>query len=294
MIPPCDARSHWLEAQAECGRRLGRKQRHLCAGPGESAPQFPSTPYQSAWALLGLLAAGEARSDARAARCRIPDAHAAGGWAVERSEFHGARISAGVLFAISRLFRLFPAVGAGRLPHSDAPRNRSLNAGMGVVAALEAEARTLGPAARRRDGLASLRDGALAGRRAAWARAAAAAAAHRLVDAGASALMSFGLAGGLDPSLTAGSVVMPGEVISRDGARFPPRPGGAGSCALAISRARAGVRRHTAHQRAAHRHGSRTRPRAFRETGAVAVDMESLAVARSGRRCTICRSSPCA
>jgi len=28
------------------------------------APEFPSTPYQSAWALLGLLAAGEARSDA--------------------------------------------------------------------------------------------------------------------------------------------------------------------------------------------------------------------------------------
>jgi squalene-hopene/tetraprenyl-beta-curcumene cyclase len=31
--------------------------------PGEPGT-FPSTPYQSAWALLGLLAAGEARSDA--------------------------------------------------------------------------------------------------------------------------------------------------------------------------------------------------------------------------------------
>ena len=52
------------EAQAECGRRLGREQRHLCAGAPASRDEFPSTAYQTAWALLGLLAAGEARSDA--------------------------------------------------------------------------------------------------------------------------------------------------------------------------------------------------------------------------------------
>ena len=41
--------------------------------------------------------------------------------------------------------------------------------------------------------------------------------AHR---GGVSALMTFGLAGALDPALQAGSVVLPSELISRDGARF--------------------------------------------------------------------------
>ena len=123
-------------------------------------------------------------------------------------------------------------MGTGGLPHPDAPRNRSLN-GVGVVAALEAEARTLGPAAPRRDGLSSLRGGALlavggmGGVRAAIA-------ARRLVDAGAAALMSFGFAGGLDPSLSAGSVVLPGEVISIDGVRFSTSAGWCAELRLAI------------------------------------------------------------
>src|ERR1700688_2531982 len=154
----------------------------------------------------------------RAARRRVPDAHAAGRWAVERPELHGTWLSACVLFEISRLFRVFPALGAGGLPHTDASRNRSLN-GVGVVAALETEARTLGPAVRRRDGLSSLGDGALLAV-SGMGGALAAIAARNLIDAGAAALMSFGLAGGLYPLLSAGTVVLPSEVISRDGARF--------------------------------------------------------------------------
>ncbi len=145
-----------------------------------------------------------------------------------------------------------------------------------MVAALEAEARTLGPAVRRQDGLASLGGGALlvvsgmGGSRAA-------AAAGRLVDAGASALLSFGLAGGLDPALRAGRVVLPDEIISRDGARVPtsaewrrhlrlglmaldPVVGGS---LLASARPIDSVAEKAA---------------AFRETGALAVDMESLAI----------------
>src|SRR5580704_8790180 len=90
---------------------------------------------------------------------------------------------------------------------------------VGVVAALEAEARTLGPAVRRRDGLLSLGDGALLAI-SGMGGALAAAAARSLVEAGAGALMSFGLAGGLDPLLTAGTVVLPSEIMSRGGARF--------------------------------------------------------------------------
>src|SRR3984957_2978445 len=92
--------------------------------------------------------------------------------------------------------------------------------GAGVVAALEAEARTLGRAVRRRDGLWSLNGGALLSV-GGMGGDLAAIAARRLADAGAAGLMSFGRAGGLDPKLCAGSVVLPHEVISRDGARFP-------------------------------------------------------------------------
>ena len=50
-------------------------------------------------------------------------------------------------------------------------------------------------------------------------RAAAAVAAQALVDAGVSSLMTFGMAGGLDPKLAPGSVVIPGELLSTDGGR---------------------------------------------------------------------------
>ena len=167
-------------------------------------------------------------------------------------------------------------MGAGGLPHDGAPRNRSLNQ-VGVVAALEAEARTLGPAVRRHDGLSSLRGGALlavGGMGAAHAVMAA----RRLVDAGAAALMSFGFAGGLDPSLSAGSVVLPREVISSDGARFLTSAAWCGELRLAIL-----GRRPVADGKlltASHPIDRvEDKARAFRETGAVAVDMESLGIA---------------
>ncbi len=149
--------------------------------------------------------------------------------------------------------------------------------GVGVVAALDAEARTLGPAVRRDDGLFFLSDGALLAVSGMGA-ALAAIAARNLIDAGAAALISFGLAGGLDPLLSAGTVVLPSEVISRDGTRFltsrvwreqlsaavaKQRPVDAG--ALLTSSAPIGA----VAEKAA----------AFRETGAVACDMESFHVA---------------
>jgi len=41
----------------------GESNDNYAHAPGEPGA-FPSTPYKTAWALLGLLAAGEARSDA--------------------------------------------------------------------------------------------------------------------------------------------------------------------------------------------------------------------------------------
>jgi adenosylhomocysteine nucleosidase len=89
----------------------------------------------------------------------------------------------------------------------------------GVVAALAAEARALGPAARGGEGYDLLADGtliAISG----IGYASALNAAQRLIDAGATALVSWGMAGGLDPGLAAGDVCLPREVISADGIRF--------------------------------------------------------------------------
>jgi adenosylhomocysteine nucleosidase len=149
--------------------------------------------------------------------------------------------------------------------------------GTGVVAALDAEARTLGPAVRRHDGLSSLGDGALLAV-SGMGGALAALAARRLVDAGVSGLMSFGLAGGLDPSLRAGCVVLPCEVISRDGSRFITADSWRRRVSAQVAKARdvaagkllsSSTVIGTVADKAA----------AFRDTGAVAVDMESLAVA---------------
>jgi adenosylhomocysteine nucleosidase len=153
-----------------------------------------------------------------------------------------------------------------------------LRAGLlGIVAALEAEARTLGVAVRRHDGLATLGGGALLAV-SGMGVTQAAPAARRLVDAGVSALMSFGLAGGLDPTLDPGTVVLPSEVISCDGARFPT----SAEWCLQLSRDVAkmnSVACGTLLTSARPIGTAELKAAAFRETGAVAVDMESVSVA---------------
>jgi adenosylhomocysteine nucleosidase len=148
---------------------------------------------------------------------------------------------------------------------------------MGVVAALEAEARSLGPAVRRRDGLSSLGDGALLAV-SGMGGTLAALAAGSLVDAGAAALMSFGLAGGLDPTLSAGTVVLPSAVISLAGARFPTSTGWREQLSSAIAKQRP-VAGGTLLTTSAAIDAVADKAAAFRATGAVAVDMESLGIA---------------
>jgi adenosylhomocysteine nucleosidase len=144
---------------------------------------------------------------------------------------------------------------------------------LGVVAALGVEARALGPisrSGRTADGFLICVSGI--------GDAAAALAARSLIDSGASALMTFGLAGGLDPMLRAGSIVLPAEVLTLDGRRYPTsavwrerlmmlmRPQRAVETGNVLSST---VAIETVAAKAA----------AFRDTGAVAVDMESAAVA---------------
>jgi adenosylhomocysteine nucleosidase len=108
--------------------------------------------------------------------------------------------------------------------------------------------------------------------------AAAARCATSLVDDGATALVSWGMAGGLDPRLTPGTIFLPDMVISTAG----------GALATALPwRERLAAAVTTHHPviggrllTSARAVGSLTDKAAlFRETGAAAVDMESVAVA---------------
>ena len=91
---------------------------------------------------------------------------------------------------------------------------------VGIVAALAAEARALGPTKLELGAPRTLADGtriAVSG----IGFAAAARAAQALVDTGVTALASWGMAGGLDPALNAGTILLPSQVISTDGTSLP-------------------------------------------------------------------------
>jgi adenosylhomocysteine nucleosidase len=110
-------------------------------------------------------------------------------------------------------------------------------------------------------------------------QAAAGAAAHALLDAGASALMTFGLAGGLDPALKCGSVVLPGELIAPGGMRLVACRSWRERVAAAIRPLR-GVSEGDLLTSLLAIDTPADKAAAFRATGAVAVDMESAAVAQ--------------
>jgi hopanoid-associated phosphorylase len=113
--------------------------------------------------------------------------------------------------------------------------------------------------------------------------AAAAAAAHALIDAGASALMSFGMAGGLDPALKPGSVVIPCELLRADGARYAACRSWRERVAAAVSPLRA-VTEGNLLTSAQAIDTPADKAAARRSTGAAAVDMESAAVAEVAAR----------
>jgi len=149
--------------------------------------------------------------------------------------------------------------------------------GLGIVAALAAESRPLGAAKRHGAAPATLGDGTLlvlSG----IGPASAAEGARRLVLFGARALISWGVAGALDPKLAAGTLVLPQAVISPEGHVFPTAHEWRERvhAALAVSHAVCGGRLLTCREPLG---STDAKARAFHETAAVAVDMESSAVA---------------
>jgi adenosylhomocysteine nucleosidase len=158
---------------------------------------------------------------------------------------------------------------------------------VGVVAALASEARALGPSMPRGgviplSELAVLGDGALLAV-SGIGRTAAAAAANALIEAGASALMTFGMAGALDPALTPGSVVLPRELISGDGARFQASASWRARVAAALRPVRAVTEGNLLTSDRAIETPT-DKAAAFHRSGAAAVDMESAAVAEVAAR----------
>jgi adenosylhomocysteine nucleosidase len=148
---------------------------------------------------------------------------------------------------------------------------------LGIVAALAAESRPLGAARRHGAAPATLGDGTLlvlSG----IGPVSAAEGARRLVLSGVRALISWGVAGGLDPKLAAGTLVLPEAVISPEGRVFPTAHEWRARvhAALAVSHAVCGGRLLTCREPLG---STDAKARAFHETGAVAVDMESSAVA---------------
>ena len=151
----------WLQGPAERRRRLGRKQRQLlegCAAGASSARARRTTPRGRCW-RCSRPARRNRRPCGAASNHLMRTQQADGLWS--DSELHCARLSARVLSKYHGYCRYFPLWALAAYPNPDAGRNRALNAA-GVVAALTAEARALGPVAARSrcDGLA-LADGTL-------------------------------------------------------------------------------------------------------------------------------------
>jgi adenosylhomocysteine nucleosidase len=144
---------------------------------------------------------------------------------------------------------------------------------VGIVCALASEARHLGPTVRLTEPLGSLPDGTLVATTG-MGGLAASTGARALIDAGATALASFGLAGGLDPTLAAGAILLPDEVQGGDGRVHRCEAGWR-------NRLSATLRAQTGKLLTSSKAVSSVEDKAalFRSTGAVAVDMESAAIA---------------
>ena len=80
----------------------------------------PSTASQTAWALLGLMAAGQVDHPAVARGIAYLQAHPGRRRALEPAALYRRRLPARLLSQLSRLSEILPALGAGALPQSQA------------------------------------------------------------------------------------------------------------------------------------------------------------------------------
>ena len=87
----------------------------------------PSTASQTAWAVLGLMAAGEVDHPAVARGIKYLTDNARRGRLLERAALHRDRFSAGVLPSLPRLLEVLPGMGDGALSQPQAHQHPSGN-----------------------------------------------------------------------------------------------------------------------------------------------------------------------
>ncbi len=105
-------------------------------------------------------------------------------------------------------------------------------------------------------------------------------AAEELIAGGAEALLSFGVAGGLDPRFGPGTLVLAGAVVAPDGRRYAADPAWRARLAAGLPARRPAVAGDIAGRDAPLSEPAAKR-RAFAASGAAAVDMESHHLARA-------------
>jgi adenosylhomocysteine nucleosidase len=152
---------------------------------------------------------------------------------------------------------------------------------VGIVCALASEARHLGPTVRLSDPtgaepLGSLADGTLVATTG-MGSTAASMGARALIGAGATALASWGMAGGLDPSLSAGAILIPTDVQGPDGRVHATEPGWRNRLSAAVA-AHAPVSGGRLLSSARAVGSVADKAELFKRLGAAAVDMESAAI----------------
>lgn len=106
-------------------------------------------------------------------------------------------------------------------------------------------------------------------------------AARRLLAAGAEALVSWGCAAALDPHLAAGDLVLPAAILDTDGTLVETHAGWRSWCTERVGEASFRVTSGILCTSPDIVQGTEAKHRLGRATGAVAVDMESGAVART-------------
>ena len=161
----------------------------------------PSTASQTAWALLGLMAAGEVDEPAVARGIRYLLAAQEGDGSWQEEHFTGNGFSKGILPALPRLREVLSALGGSALPQSEA-REPQYRAGRHLdrrtvlaITGMKAEARIAAGAdvsviasGGRKETLESALDD--------------------VFEAHVGAVLSFGIAGGLAPGLRPGTVLI--------------------------------------------------------------------------------------
>jgi len=152
-------------------------------------------------------------------------------------------------------------------------------AAVGIVAALAPEAKILGRTARTEGSRQRLADGTLVAI-SGMGQEAAARAARALLAAGAGGLISWGVAGGLDPRLRAGDLVLASRVLAPDGAFVLPSAIWRSALAAQLA-GRAPITEGSLLTTPEALCSVAAKALAFRTSGALAVDMESFAIGRA-------------